>query len=129
MTWCLGKQRKGKQMKLKQMGMAIGAAAMLMVTGCATYPVTFSDKSIPMEQGKYTVVGDQVMGEAQQLFILGFGLGAPGSGQQRALKQALNQVPGSDGLVSMAVDVTHLNLFFAHILWTKVSGTPVRLIK
>lgn len=123
----LKKERKRKMKKLHKLGgLALGVAVIMAFAGCSTMPVAFSDKSIPMEQGKYTVVGDEVMGEDHQVMILGFGLGLPGSGQRRALKQALDQAPSADALISMAVDVQVINLMWASVVTTKVTGTPVK---
>ena len=113
-------------MKLKHLAVAAIAAGMLITTGCHTVPHNFSDASIPIDQGRYTVVGDEVMGEDTQVFICGIPLSLPGSGQRRALKQAIGQAPGSDALVSMCVDVQYLNLIFVQIVTTKISGTPVK---
>ena len=113
-------------MKLKTMSKVFAAAAALAVAGCINVPVAFSDKSIPIEQGKYTVVGEEVLGEDHQIGILGFPVGRPGSGQRRALKDAMSQAPGADGLISMAVDFQRLDLWVFQIWTTKVAGTPVK---
>ena len=119
-------KKKETQMKLKNIGLALGAAALLATTGCMNIPVSFSDKSVPIEQGKYTVVGDEVLGEDHQIGLLGFPVGMPGSGQRRALKNAMSQAPGADGLVSVAVDFQQFNVYLFQIWTTKVSGTPVK---
>ena len=36
----------------KLLGFAAIAAAALAISGCSTYPAGFSDKSVPMDQGR-----------------------------------------------------------------------------
>lgn len=107
----------------------VALASAMVTTGCITHPVEFVDGSIPMEQGGYTVIGDEVCGEDYQVQTFGLGLSLPGSGQRRAYKQALNQVSGAEGLVSMAVDVQRIDLPFVSFVTTRVTGTPVKLVK
>lgn len=113
----------------KLMGVAALAAVAATMTGCTTVPQNFSDASLPLEQGKYTVVGDEVEGTDSQLIVLGYGVGLPGSPQRRALRNALDKAAGSDGLISMAVDYQMLNLCCVQIMTTRVTGTPVKTNK
>lgn len=108
------------------MGMAAVAAAALAMTGCTIAPVNFTDASVPVEQGKYAVVGEEVEGNDSQLLILGYGVGMPGSPQRRALKSALDKAPGADGLVGMAVDYQIFNLVLVQFMTTRVTGTPIK---
>lgn len=110
----------------KLMGIAALAAVAAVVTGCSTVPQNFSDASLPVEQGKYTVVGDEVEGSDSQLIVLGYSVGLPGSPQRRALRSALDKAAGADGLISMAVDYQMLNLFWVQIMTTRVTGTPIK---
>ena len=110
----------------KLIGFAAVAAAAMVMTGCTTAPQNFSDASLPVEQGKYTVVGEEVEGSDSQLMVLGYGIGLPGSPQRRALKSALDKAPGADGLVSMAVDYQLLNLYLVQVLTTRITGTPIK---
>lgn len=110
----------------KLLGFAAAAAAALAISGCNTYPAGFSDKSIPMEQGKYTVVGEEVEGTDSQLVVFGYGVGLPGSPQRRSLKAALDKAPGADALITMAFDQQLLNLFGVQVITTRCTGTPVK---
>lgn len=110
----------------------IGAAAVgcaMLITGCQTYPAGFVDKSLPVEQGKYAVIGDEVEGSDVQVAVFGWGLGMPGSPQRRAYKQALEKSGGADGLIEMAVDQQLINLSIVHIYTTRVTGTPIKVNK
>lgn len=114
-------------MKALMVGVALASA--MVMTGCITHPVEFVDGSIPMEQGGYTLLADEACGEDYQVQVFGLGLSLPGSGQRRAYKQALKQVHGADGLVSMAIDVQRIDLPFVSLVTTRVTGTPVKLVK
>lgn len=110
----------------KLIGFAAVAATAMVMTGCTIAPVHFADASLPVDQGRYAVVGEEVEGSDSQLLILGYGLGMPGSPQRRALKNAMDKAPGSDGLVGMAVDFQVLNLAVVQIMTTRVTGTPIK---
>lgn len=110
----------------KIMNVALAASVAAVLAGCSTMPVGFVDKSVPMEQGKYAVVGEEVEGSDTQLLFLGFGLGLPGSPQRKALSDAMTKAPGADGLISMAVDQQRINLYWLQIITTRVTGTPVK---
>lgn len=116
-------------MKKQVFAAALVAGIMMTLTGCFTAPAGFSDKSVPIEQGRYTVIGDEVEGSDTQVNVFGFGLSMPGSTQRRALKAAMNNANGADGLVSMAVDMQFINLFIVQIITTRVTGTPVKISK
>ena len=111
----------------KLIGFAAVAATAMVMTGCTTAPQNFSDASLPVEQGKYTVVGEEVEGSDSQLIVLGYGVGLPGSPQRRALKSALDKASGADGLVGMAVDYQVFNLFLIQFMTTRVTGTPIKV--
>jgi hypothetical protein len=110
--------------KLVKIAMVICAVA--IASGCSTTPVAFVDKSVPMEQGRYSVIGDEVEGSDTQFIVLGFGLGLPGSPQRRALSDAMSKVPSANGLISMAIDQQCINLNWVQIITTRVTGTPVK---
>lgn len=106
------------------------SGAMFAAAGCMSSAVTFCPSSIPMEQGKYAVLADEVTGTCTQMNWLFFTFGLGGSGQRHACADALSKVPDADGLVGMAVDEERFILcpfalptFFT----TRVTGTPVRL--
>lgn len=110
----------------KLIKVAVAACAVAVATGCSTMPAGFVDKSIPMEQGKYAVVGEEVEGQDTQVVILGFGLALPGSPQRRALSDAMSKAPNADGLISMAIDQQIINLNVVQFVTTRVTGTPVK---
>lgn len=110
----------------KLMIVCAALAAAVAITGCTTSPQNFTYASKPIEQGRYTVLGNEVEGTDSQLMILGYGIGLPGSPQRRALKVALDKAAGADALVSMAVDYQLLNLYFIQVLTTRITGTPVK---
>ena len=100
------------------------------LAGCMSDAVCFVPSSIPVEQGRYTVVGDEVTGTCTDVNWLFFTFGSGGSGQRHALADALSNVPGSDGLVGMAVDAEKFILVpFAlpSFFTVRVTGTPIKL--
>lgn len=106
------------------------AGALVAAAGCMSSSVTFSASSVPIEQGKYTVLAEEVTGTCTQTSWLFFTFGLGGSGQRHALRDALYGVPGADGLVSMAVDEEYFMLIpfvLPSFYTTRVTGTPVRL--
>ena len=108
---------------------AAGAVA-ASLCGCMSDAVSFTTSSVPCEQGKYTVLADEVTGTCTEVNWLFFTFGAGGSGQRHALDDALSQIPGSEGLVGMAVDQESFMLvpFVLPSFFTvRVTGTPVRL--
>jgi hypothetical protein len=110
----------------KVMMMVAAAVAAVVITGCTTTPQNFTYASKPVDQGRYTVLGEEVEGTDTQVSVLGFGVGLPGSPQRRALKKALDKSAGADALVGMAVDYQTINLWWVYVLTTRVTGTPVK---
>lgn len=115
--------------------MLIRALALVLVvccaSGCVSRPIAYVASSIPVEQGKYSVLGPEVTGSYSQMSILFFSFGLPGSSQNRAVSDALEQVPGADALIGMAVDTEVFEIlpFLCPIIGfysTKVTGTPVK---
>lgn len=111
-------------------------AALAALTGCLTCPETFVASSIPVEQGKYAVLGDTARGTSTQVCWLFFTFGKEGSVQRHALEDAISQVSGCDGLVSMAIDsetfcILPISLITVPIFPTfytvTVTGTPIKL--
>ena len=114
---------------MKKLMLATAASTVAFLTGCMSSPASFNASSKPYEQGKYTVLGDEVTGTNTQVNWLFFTFGAGGSGQRHALSDALEQVPGADGLVSMAIDTENFVLFpfvLPSFYTTRVTGTPVK---
>ena len=113
-----------KMIKMAAVGILLATA------GCMSNAVTFCASSVPVEQGKYSVLADDITGTCTQTSWLFFTFGLGGSGQRHAYRDALNQVPNADGLVSMAVDEEYFILVpFAlpSFYTTRVTGTPVRI--
>lgn len=114
---------------MKITNIVLGAALLAGLSGCMSSPASFNASSRPYEQDKYTVLGDEVTGTNTQVNWLFFTFGAGGSGQRHALRDALEQVPGADGLIAMAIDTENFVLFpfvLPSFYTTRVTGTPVK---
>lgn len=122
-------KRKEKTMnRIKKFGAMLAVGASL--AGCMSSPLTYSASSIPVEQGKYSVLAEDVTGTNTQVSWLFFTFGLGGSGQRHALADALEQVPGADALVAMSVDTEFFMLVpfvLPSFYTTRVSGTPVKV--
>lgn len=114
---------------------ALCTAISMFSCGCLTQPQAFVTSSVPMEQGKYTVLGEEVRGTSTQVMWLFFTFGEGGSVQRHALDDALSHVDGADGLTAMAVDSETFSLLpttlipfpiFPTFYKVTVTGTPVR---
>lgn len=118
-------------MKMKLLaGAAIAAAAMTM-TGCVVTPGTIHDKSKPIAQGGYTVVGDEVTATETQILILGWPLTEVGGGSmgRRMYKIALGKAPGADALIEYTTDQTFYQFPFVQVIRYTLSGVPVKTNK
>ena len=121
-----------KKMKItKSVKSVVAVASLAVASGCVSRPVTFVEASKPVEHGKYAVLSSEVTGTCNQMSILFLSFGLPGSSQRRALQDALDQVPGADALVSMAVDTEVFEIlpFLCPVIGfytTRVTGTPVQ---
>lgn len=114
---------------MKMIEMAV-VVMLLATAGCMSNAVTFCSSSVPVEQGKYSILADEITGTCTQTSWLFFTFGLGGSGQRHAYRDALSQVPNADGLVAMAVDEEYFILVpFAlpSFYTTRVTGTPVRI--
>ena len=117
-------------MNMKILVGAVIAAAAMAMTGCYMYPGTIQDKSKPIEQGGYTVVGDEVSASEFQLILLGFPLSdLRGSAGRRMYKNALADAHGADALVEYTTDTKQLNLGLVMLQWYTLTGTPVKTNK
>ena len=118
-------------MKMKVLAVAaIATAAMMATTGCVIVPGVISDKSKPIEQGGYTVVGDEVSATEMQLYLLGFPISdLRGSAGRRMYKNALAQAPGADALIEYTTDTKMLNLSVLVFQWYTLTGIPVKTNK
>jgi len=115
---------------MNKLMMTLMTGSMLAATGCLSNAVTFCPSSVPMEQGKYAVLADEVTGTCTQVNWLFFTFGAGGSCQRHAYADALSKVPDADGLVGMAVDEEIFAICpgaLPTFLSTRVTGTPVRI--
>ena len=117
-------------MKVKVLAGAAIAAAAIAMSGCYSYPGTVLDKSKPMMQTGYTVVGDEVSASEFTFFLLGIPLSdLRGSAGRRMYKNALAQAPGADALIEYTTDVRGINLNIIGVQWFTVTGTPVKTNK
>lgn len=121
---------------MKKLMTIAAAAAITALTGCLTHPENFVTSSIPVEQGKYVVLGDTARGSSTQVSWMFFTFGKDGSVQRHALEDAISKVSGCDGLISMAVDsetfcILPVSLITVPIFPTfytvTVTGTPIKL--
>ncbi len=117
------KERKNKMKKLK---MAVAAGLMVAVCGCATSPVAFKSESSPVPPQGYTVMGSDVTGTSDQIWVFGMG-GSLSAQQHKAFKTALGNANGADALVGMSIE-QHGFCFppFFVMSTIRVTGTPVK---
>lgn len=111
---------------MKKVTLPALCAVALLTVGCTTIPSNYVASSIPVEQGRYTVVAEKVTGTDSQVNILGFGASRIGSSQNRAIDDALRQAPGANALVGMSIDIETKNLLVAMVITTRVTGTAVK---
>jgi len=113
---------------MNKIKMAVVSCGLALATGCATEPVVcFKSSSAPVPAQGYTVIGSDVEGTSDQLWVLGIGGDVSKSHQHTALKQALGKAVGADALVGMTIDTHHYG--FVPFFWvqsTRVTGTPVK---
>lgn len=103
-----------------------------VLAGCSfTIPKNYATSSIPVTQGKYTVLAEEVQGSSTQTQWLFFTFDKDGRVQRDAIDDALSQVIGADALVSMTVDEEVFTFIVPFVLPTfytvYVTGTPVKL--
>ncbi len=110
--------------------LAVFAMVAMLLASCTTVPGVIHDKSKPIEQGNYTVVGDEVEATEVTLYLLGFPLSDQrGSAGRRMYKRALEKAPGADALIEYTTDIKAVNLPFIGIHWYTLTGTPVKTTK
>lgn len=117
-------------MKMTVLAGAAIAAAMMAVTGCQSFPGVIQDKSKPIAQNGYTIVGDEVSATEAQVYV--FGIAASdlrGSAGRRMYKNALAQAPGADALIEYTTDTKLLNLGLIMVQWYTLTGVPVKTNK
>ena len=118
-------------MSKKRILMSVVLAAVVMtMTGCVAVPGVVMDKSKPIEQNRYTVVGDEVSATECTVYLFGFPVSdIRGSAGRRMYKNALSQAPGADALIEYTCDYTGLDLFVLNLRWYTLAGTPVKTDK
>lgn len=111
---------------MKQIKIIAVAGLLAAVCGCATTPVAFERSSTPVPQQGYTVVGSDVTGTSDQVWVFGLG-GSLASQQHRAYKMALGNASGADALVGMSIERHGFSFppFFVKST-IRVTGTPVK---
>ncbi len=113
--------------KMKVLAGAAIAAAAIVVSGCHSYPGTIHDKSKPMSQNGYTVVGEEVSATEMQVGLFGIVLSDQrGSAGRRMYKSALAKAPGADALIEYTTDVRDINLGPVFLQWFTLTGVPVK---
>lgn len=117
-------------MKIKLLAGAVMAVAAMAVTGCYSVPGTIQDKSKPMTQTGYTVVGDEVSASEWTVFLLGIPISdLRGSAGRRMYKNALEQAPGADALIEYTTDLRGVNLNIIGVQCFTLTGTAVKTNK
>ena len=72
--------------RTKMIGIALASG--IALTGCMSSPLTYSASSIPIEQGRYSVLAEDVTGTNTQVNWLFFTFGLGGSGQRHEIGRA-----------------------------------------
>ena len=117
-------------MSMKVLAVATIAAAAMVVSGCHVYPGTIQDKSKPIEQRGYSVVGEEVSATEMEVYLFGFPMcDLRGSAGRRMYKGALAQAPGADALIEYTTDTKQLNLAVLVFEWYTLTGIPVKTNK
>ena len=132
-------------MRVKVLACAAVAVVAMLMTGCVSVPGTIVDKSKPIEQGRYSVVGDTVSSSVYNVSI--FFIPLPpifadsndttemaeniiASAQGRLLyRKALGKAAGADALIEYSLDHQYLLFPIVTIGRTTLSGTPVKTNK
>jgi len=118
---------------MKMIKIVVVAIGLIACVGCLSKPVCMLTATDPVEQGKYTVLGSEVSGTDTQVMICGMTFGVSGSSTRRATEKALEQAPGSDGLVRVTVECEEFYFPFNFIIaplgvvTARVTGTPIKI--
>lgn len=113
----------------KILAMALAVATALALTGCLSLPGPIIDKSKPMEQNGYTVVGPKVEAQQWALVLLGIPISnVSGSPSQRMYERCLAEAGnGADALIEYSMDTTMIVLGgLGTITRQTLTGTPVK---
>lgn len=107
--------------------LAACAAGIVVTTGCrSTLGGSFQSSSKPIDQGKYTVVGDRVSGSESSWFgPFGVSYAKPGNAALRCLDEAKAKA-GADALIEVGTSMEMVNWGVARQIITRVEGTPVK---
>lgn len=108
----------------KMMIAALGGV-MIAAAGCASSPVRFLESSAPIPAQGYTVIGSEVTGTSDQIWVFGIG-GSTELQQSRAYRDALARAQRADALVSMSIEEHYMNILFFAKKVISVTGTPVK---
>lgn len=136
------KTKRKKTMRKPLVATAIMALGMAMI-GCISIPGQVTDRSKPVEQGKYTVVGDTVSSSVYNISIFGIIPLPPlfadsndvgeladniiSSAQGRLLyHKALGKAAGADALIEYSMDHQYFLFPIVIVGRTTLSGTPVK---
>lgn len=107
--------------------LAACAVGIAFSTGCIMNAGgSFQPCSKPVDQGKYTVLGDRVSGTDSQYTVFGYTFAKPGNPAIRALDGAKAKAPGADALIEVGQNVELLMLGPVQVTTTRVTGTPVK---
>ena len=102
------------------------AGCLAVACGCMTSPVAFKSESSPVPPQGYTVLGSDVTGTSEQIWVFGFG-GSLAAQQHKAYKTAIGNANGADALVGMSIEHSSLYAFpFFTMSTIRVTGTPVK---
>lgn len=104
---------------------AFAAAALVGLTGCVSSPIRFMESSAPVPDSGYQVVGSEVTGTSDQIWVFGIG-GSTDLQQSRAFRDAMAKSQKADALVSMSIEEHWINIFFFSRKTISVTGTPVK---
>jgi len=113
-----------KRMMMYLAGCVLGIA----VTGCQSGPVRFLESSAPVPPKGYTVVGSEVTGVSDQVWVFGLG-GSMDLQQARAFRDAMAKSPRADALVSMSIEEHWVNVLIFSRKVISVTGIPVTFNK
>lgn len=107
--------------------LAACAAGIAVTTGCRTnVGGSFQASSKPIDQGKYTVLGNRVSGsESSWIGPFGVSYAKPGNATLRCLDEAKAKA-GADALIEVGTSVERVNWGVAQQIITRVEGTPVK---
>ena len=112
---------------IQALTVAAFAVAAVVLSGCSSVPGTVLDKTKPLAQNGYTVVGQEVQASEVSVNILGIPVSnMSGSPSRRIYKKCLAQAPGADALIEYSMDVQQFNFFILSVDRYLLTGTPVK---